>query len=229
MKKRAKQASESLSVAVFLALSGGLMDAYSYIGRGKVFSNAQTGNILLLGVNISERNFSRSLDYALPVLAFAFGIGLSQVIRIKLKSYKKIHWRQIVLVIETILLIYVATITSDKNYLANLLMSFACGMQVQSFRRVHDNSFSTTMCIGNLRSGVHEIVEFGYSKNIKNFENGLIYFFVILCFVIGAVLGAKFIGLIGLKAILLSPVFLIIATILMVEDREKAGNINQAG
>ena len=50
--QRARQTSESIELSALLALSGGLMDAYSYLGRGKVFANAQTGNMLLLGVNI---------------------------------------------------------------------------------------------------------------------------------------------------------------------------------
>ena len=47
------QMSESFLTAVFLSLSGGLQDAYTYLFRGKVFANAQTGNILLVGVSIS--------------------------------------------------------------------------------------------------------------------------------------------------------------------------------
>ena len=31
-----RQISESIEVGIFLALSGGFMDAYSYINRGKV-------------------------------------------------------------------------------------------------------------------------------------------------------------------------------------------------
>ena len=52
--KRAKQTSESIELAAILAFSGGLMDAYSYLARGKVFANAQTGNILLFGVNLAD-------------------------------------------------------------------------------------------------------------------------------------------------------------------------------
>ena len=36
------QISESIELGILLALSGGFMDAYSYIGRGEVFANAQT-------------------------------------------------------------------------------------------------------------------------------------------------------------------------------------------
>ena len=44
--KQNRQMSSSLSVGFLLALAGGFMDAYSYMARGKVFANAQTGNIL---------------------------------------------------------------------------------------------------------------------------------------------------------------------------------------
>ena len=71
---RIKNLSNSFIVYAILALSGGFMDAYSYMCRGKVFANAQTGNILLLGINISERNWQMALHYLVPVLAFAIGI-----------------------------------------------------------------------------------------------------------------------------------------------------------
>ena len=54
--KHSKQMSESVRLGILLALSGGLMDAYSYIVSDQVFANAQTGNILLFGVNLSEGN-----------------------------------------------------------------------------------------------------------------------------------------------------------------------------
>lgn len=69
--KFSKQMSESIKLGVILAIAGGFMDAYSYMCRGKVFANAQTGNILLLGINISERNWHMALHYLVPVLAFA--------------------------------------------------------------------------------------------------------------------------------------------------------------
>ena len=43
----AKLMSETIRLGSLLAISGGFMDAYSYIYRDHVFANAQTGNILL--------------------------------------------------------------------------------------------------------------------------------------------------------------------------------------
>lgn len=53
-----KQMSESFLTAAFLSISGGLQDAYTYIFRGKVFANAQTGNIVLLSQSITERDYA---------------------------------------------------------------------------------------------------------------------------------------------------------------------------
>lgn len=47
-----KQMSESFLTAAFLSVSGGLQDMYTYISRGHVFANAQTGNIVLLSQHI---------------------------------------------------------------------------------------------------------------------------------------------------------------------------------
>lgn len=79
--KLSKQMSESIKLGVILAIAGGFMDAYSYMCRGKVFANAQTGNILLLGINISERNWQMALRYLVPVLAFAIGIALADLVK----------------------------------------------------------------------------------------------------------------------------------------------------
>ena len=61
--KRSKQMSESIELGILLALSGGLMDAYSYIYRDHVFANAQTGNILLFGIQLAEKNWIAALHF----------------------------------------------------------------------------------------------------------------------------------------------------------------------
>ena len=62
------QMSESFLTAVFLSLSGGLQDAYTYLFRGKVFANAQTGNIVLFSAHLFEGEWALSASYLVPVL-----------------------------------------------------------------------------------------------------------------------------------------------------------------
>ena len=51
IKKADIQMSEAFVTSVFLALSGGFQDAYTYFTRQEVFSNAQTGNIVLMSTH----------------------------------------------------------------------------------------------------------------------------------------------------------------------------------
>lgn len=77
--------SESIRLGIILALSGGFMDAYSYMCRGKVFANAQTGNILLFGIYMSERQWDMAIRYLIPVIAFVTVIGVADLVRMKMK------------------------------------------------------------------------------------------------------------------------------------------------
>ncbi len=210
--KNEKQVSESIKLGILLSLSGGFMDAYSYIERGKVFANAQTGNMLLLGVNIAEGHYSLIIHYLFPILAFVIGIALSEWIHIK---QKRLHWRQIAVLIEAMILMSVAFIPYHMNLLANSLTSLACGIQVESFRKINGHSVATTMCIGNLRSGTENMCLFFQTGNIQYLKKVVLYFGIIICFVCGAVLGNLFIHLWHQKAILCCSFLLLLTFIMM--------------
>jgi len=67
------QMSDSLLTALFIVLSGGLQDAYTYLCRGKVFANAQTGNIVLFSAYLFDGAWDQCLRYLIPVLSFMAG------------------------------------------------------------------------------------------------------------------------------------------------------------
>ena len=152
--KSHKQMSEAFVTAAFLSVSGGLQDAYTYISRGKVFANAQTGNIVLLSQHIFAGDFGSTLHYLIPVVFFAFGVAAAELIRQKYQKAERIHWRQLVLILEILLLFLVGFLPDQFNLIANAMVSFSCAMQVQAFRKVNSFAFASTMCIGNIRSGM---------------------------------------------------------------------------
>ena len=90
------QMSESFLTAVFLSLSGGLQDAYTYLFRGKVFANAQTGNIVLLSANIMDGRWDKVLHYLVPLCAFALGVLAAEKMREHFQAMQRLHWRQLV-------------------------------------------------------------------------------------------------------------------------------------
>lgn len=218
--KPAKQISESIPLGIILAMAGGLMDAYSYVCRGHVFANAQTGNILLFGVHLSEGEPEIAFRYACPVLAFAIGIGLATTIRHHLKDASLLHWRQVSILIEVVILSMVAFLLQSVNLLANSLTSLACGIQVQSFRKINGNGIATTMCIGNLRTATQALCDFWHTKDAEHGKKSLLYYGIIICFGIGAVIGNKCVESFAEKAILGSSLFLIMGFLIMFISEE---------
>lgn len=217
--KHCYQTSESLSLGIILALSGGFMDAYSYIERGHVFANAQTGNMLLFGVNLSEGNLSETLNYLFPVLAFALGIFLAEIIRVR--APELLHWRQSAVLMEALILVAVSFFPLTMNRPANALTSFACGIQVECFRKIHGRGIATTMCIGNLRSGTENLHHFLHTKEPRALRNSFLYYGIILFFIIGAVIGNFVIGLLHEKSILVCSALLFFSFIIMFKNEEK--------
>ena len=215
------QMSESFLTAVFLSLSGGLQDAYTYLFRGKVFANAQTGNIVLLAQNLVDRNWQAALRYFSPLLFFALGVAMAECIRMRYQKAQKIHWRQLVLVMEIVLLFAVGFFPNDIDLLANAMVSFACAMQVQAFRKVNGYAFASTMCIGNLRSGMESLCAYGKTKDKKILQKSGYYFGIIFLFAIGAALGGHMIKYIGAKTIWISCLILLISFLCMFIKEEK--------
>lgn len=207
--------SEAMSTGIFLTLSGGFQDAYTYYTRGKVFANAQTGNIILLGHNAMNGDFTDAFRYLVPVLAFAGGIYISEVIRGIYREYGKLHWRQIVVALEILLLFVVGFLPQSMNMAANILVSFVCAMQVEAFRKMKGSAYASTMCIGNLRSATEMLYRYRHTKEKGCLEKCLRYYGVILVFGIGAALGSFMTSLFEERTIWISCGFLFVCFCIM--------------
>ena len=217
------QMSESFLTAVFLSLSGGLQDAYTYLFRGKVFANAQTGNIVLLSANIMDGRWDKVLHYLVPLCAFALGVLAAEKMRERFQAMQRLHWRQLVVLGEVLLLFLVGFLPQEQNLLANAIVSFSCAMQVQAFRKVNGYAFASTMCIGDLRSGVEALCVWSRTREPKAKDRMLRYFGIILLFALGSGIGSKSCAWLGGRAIWISCGLLLVSFALMFirEDLEE--------
>ena len=64
------QTSEAFINSAFLAVSGGFQDAYTYFTRDGVFSNAQTGNVVLMSERFMNGEVKAGLHYLIPSCCF---------------------------------------------------------------------------------------------------------------------------------------------------------------
>lgn len=203
-----RQMSDRMRTAAFIILSGGFQDAYTYCGRGGVFANAQTGNVVLMSSNFFSGRFAAGIKYLVPIAAFLLGTAVAEYVHRRWKYYRALHWRQIVLACEMAILFAVGFLPQEANALANALVSFVCALQVQTFRKLNGSFFATTMCTGNLRSATEFLYQAARKHDRALARRGLSYLCVILFFVLGAMLGAAATSLLGIHAMLIAALIL---------------------
>lgn len=217
-----RQMSESFRLGAVLALTGGFLDAYTYLIRGGVFANAQTGNIVLLGVRLMEGDWGRRRPLSgthsglcrggtggradprtvpggpgPPLAADHRGGGAAPAGGGGLPA-------------------------AALDNAANVLVAFVCAVQVESFRKVNGNAFATTMCTGNLRSGTERLYLWGKTGERDHGHRAAQYYGIIVFFIVGAALGAWCSGRWGQRAVLGACVLLLAAFLLMFQRKPLA-------
>lgn len=145
---------EKTFFGALLTMAAGGIDAYSYIFHGQVFAGLQTGNMILLGVNLGQGHWSASLRYIISILAFFVG---TIIIRIMQRStwsdeHENGH-RKLVLIYEAVLLLIIAGISQFvPSIIATILLSITAAAELQEFRRLNGGPFTPLMMTGNLRT-----------------------------------------------------------------------------
>ena len=129
--------------------------------------------------------------------------------------------RQIILLIEILMLFLVGFMPEEQNLIANALVSFSCAMQVQSFRKVASYAFASTMCIGNLRSGMEALCSYRQNHNKQMLYKSFHYFGIIFLFALGAGIGSRFIPILGMHTIWISCLLLLVGFIVMFKQEER--------
>ena len=218
-----KHISESFRLAAVLALVGGFLDAYTYICRGQVFSNAQTGNIVLVGLALAENDFINAIYHFLPVIAFIVGVIITETIKRRVKFKETfIHWRQIVIGAEIIILFAIAFIPMGRyDGLVNISISLICAMQVEAFRKVNGTALSTTMCTGNLRTGTEQVYRAIIEKSKDKVRIAAQAYGIVIFFSIGAAIGGIVTRIYMERSILIASAMLLIVFISMFRNVEK--------
>ena len=213
--------SESFRLATILALTGGFMDAYSYLMRGGVFANAETGNIVLMGISLAQGEWQRAFYYLIPIVAFALGIYATEKVRIHVGERTMLHWREAVLWVEVFLVFIAGFIPQEGNPAVNSMIAFICAMQIEAFKKIRGKAYSSTMCTGNLKSGTELLCSAEHKGNWKKRREGLHYYWIDLVFLGGAALGVLCCSLFAERAIWFCMASLLAASLfIMYHKRE---------
>ena len=182
---------EQLIFCLLLTAVGGFFDAYTFVNCDGIFANAQTGNLIFVGINLIEGNIHEVLNYLVPILSFIIGVLVSKAIETKYKElsiFTHIYMLLIVQICALLLIIF------KHNFLGidirPIVISFICAIQFDGFRKVNNLVFASVFCTGNLRSMSEHLYKYIFLKKSESRYPFLIYLTVVLVFLFGVIFGA---------------------------------------
>ena len=176
--------------------------------------------MVLVAINIAQKNYINALKYIIPIICFFCGVLVAEFFKHNQKI-NKMHWRQNVVLLEIVILLIVLFIKDGAvfNINANSLVSFVCALQVEAFRKMHSTTFATTMCTGNLRTASENLFLYRRNRDIENRGRTIRSFSIILIFILGAILGALITIKLKTYSVFVVVLFLIISFILMIREK----------
>jgi uncharacterized membrane protein YoaK (UPF0700 family) len=146
------------SLLLLLAGAAGSLDAISYLGLGHVFTANMTGNTVLLGVALSQRDIPAVLRNAVALVGLGVGVALGTAIAGRGRPGGR--WPRIVTVTLAVelaaLLLYaliwhlVDTPSGGSASALILLSAGAMGIQSEAVRCLKISGVSTTYITGTL-------------------------------------------------------------------------------
>jgi uncharacterized membrane protein YoaK (UPF0700 family) len=182
----------ALSSAMLLAAAGGLLDAVVYLNHGHVFANNMTGNLIFLGIAALAHDRDTLIPHLVPICGFFLGVLTSKYLRTGLG----LRCAPIALILEIVTIFALGWLSPETPSMTFTgVIAYVAAIQVASFRHVEAFDYNSTFMSGNLRDvaeGLYEALApssraetrgWGRAKTI---DLGL----MVLCFFLGAVVGA---------------------------------------
>ena len=147
------QAASQLTNSALLAVAGGFLDGFTYVGHGHVFANAMTGNVVLLGISCFSRELGSGLRHLPPILMFVLGVSVAKALEMPAAKRRLRHPHLAALIIQIAFLATLAFLPeSTPDVWFTTSIAFAASVQVETFRKVHGRPFNSTFTTGNLRT-----------------------------------------------------------------------------
>ncbi len=145
----------SIAAAGLLSLSGGFLDAFTYVGHGQVFANAMTGNVVMMGVFLAAGQWAHALRHLPPLAAFFAGVFLARAVRRRVP-----HAAAACLGVEIVFLAAAAFLPPSFPDAALVVgISFVAALQNSGFTRLEGWTYNSVMTTGNLRRCAETLFE----------------------------------------------------------------------
>ena len=177
---------EKTWIFALLMVVAGYLGAFTYLLRGGVFCNAQTGNLVLLGIAFGEKNWSRALYLILPISAYFLGALVSEIVPGPMRRGKLIRWDTLFIMVEIVAVIVLGLIPESAPYqITQVTVNFICSMQYNTFRQAQGVPMATTFCTNHLRQFAIAIAKYCKHREHAQLMRLLSHLLMLAVFVAG--------------------------------------------
>lgn len=143
---------EKKRVFSLLMMSGGMLGAFTYSVRGSVFCNAQTGNIVLMGMALGNGAWGKAAYYLIPILAYLLGSIVSEILPKPVNKNGILRWDTFLVGFELLVTVLLGFLPESAPYqISQIAINFICSMQYNTFRQAEGIPMATTFCTNHLR------------------------------------------------------------------------------
>lgn len=203
-----------------LIIVAGFFGAYTFLLRGNVFCNAQTGNVVLMGMALGAKKWNEAFYYLIPISAYLTGAFISELLPNPIKHHLPVRWDTLLIVIEMLAVLGLGFVPeSAPVQISQVTINFIASMQYNTFRQAEGVPMATTFATNHIRQiGIGLAAEVRHLRTKdKSHRSSLInHFEMLVFFIIGSVVGTILCNIFCGKAIwaVLVPLGLIACTLL---------------
>ncbi|HEY4023754.1 MAG TPA: YoaK family protein [Pseudonocardiaceae bacterium] len=181
----------TVRLGVLLGAVGGFLDAFTYVAHGGVFSNAQTGNVVLVAIFAANGDWARVLRQLLPLLAFVLGVFTAETMTHPRVSAWVRRPMRAALIAEIVVLLGVSFMPDGVGgFVVVLLVSYVAAVQNSTFDTLRKWPFNTVTLTGNMRTTTRSLYRALVLRAEGEGDKARSFAVVCLAFLIGAVIGA---------------------------------------
>lgn len=176
-----------------LMIVAGFFGAYTYSVRGNVFCNAQTGNVVLMGLALGAGEWSRALYYLIPISAYLAGAFFSELLPNPVKHRLPLRWDTLFIAFEMLMVLVLGFVPdSAPVQISQVAINFVASMQYNTFRQAEGVPMATTFATNHIRQ-----IGVSLAKELKHRRGGvdadrkklLLHLKMLASFLSGAVAG----------------------------------------
>ena len=190
----------------------GFFGSFTYLLRGNVFCNAQTGNVVLMGMALGTGDWKTGIYYLIPLFAYTLGAIFSELLPNPVKKHLPIRWDTLLIGIEMLFVIFLGLLPeSAPVQISQVAINFIASMQYNTFRQAEGLPMATTFATNHIRQiGVGISKEFQHRHyDDKSHRIKLkAHLFMLIFFLAGATIGAFLCSLLKGRAILFTLIAL---------------------